>query len=318
MVPALVNDYLTSCSNSIGETAFPLYASVVGSLLNVGGNLLAVTVLKLGVLGLGLATLLSSSVVSVLLLLRFRTYFKKMGVAKERYRFRWEHITSLLSYSLPNIFQQSSMYVAGLLMSPSRNGLGYTVTAAFSIVSRIQAVHSTIYYASARTAGNYVAQCLGAKKYHKIRSAIGVAMIQACLFFVPILAAMCLFPHLVCRLFIDEAAEPSVTGYVLLYIRRFLPFVLFNMVCAVFHSVFRGMKANHHLIISTCISAAANLTLSFFLAPIYGITGLYIASAASWILECVYIFIVYVSGLWTPKEIRKKVLRSHKHIRRES
>lgn len=312
MLPSTVNFYCTSCSNSIGETTYPLYLSIIGSLLNVGGNLLAVTVLDLGVLGLGLATLLSSYVVMLLHLLRFRTYFKKMGIQNERYRFRAEHITSVLSYSLPNIFQQSSMYVAGLLMSPIRNALGYTAIAAMSIVSRIQLVHSTIYYASARTAGNYASQCIGAKKYHKIRPAIGVAMLQACMFFVPLLIAMWLFPHAVCSIFIDESAEPGVVSAVLLYIKRFLPFILFNMICAVFHSIFRGVKSNHHLIISSMLSAIVNLIASFLLAPMYGITGLYISSAMSWITECLYILAVYCTGIWVPKEIRKKVLRSPK------
>lgn len=318
MLPALVNHYCAMCSNSIGETAFPLYVSIVGSVINIGGNLLSVTVLNLGVLGLGLATLLSSYVVMVLHLLRFRTYFKRMGVSEERYRFHPEHITSLLSYSLPNIFQQSAMYVAGLLLAPIKNGLGYTAIAVLSIVSRVQAIHSNIYYASARTAGNYVAQCVGARKYHKIKSAIGVAMLQACMFFIPILIAIWFFPHVVCRLFIDEAAEPAVTSYVLLYLRRFLPFIVLNMICAVFHSIFRGIKSNHHLIISTGLSAVVNLITSYFLAPLYGITGLYLSSVIAWIAECLYILIVYLSGLWVPKAFRKNVLSASKKEKAKS
>lgn len=318
MLPALVNHYCTLCSNSIGETTFPLLASVIGALLNIAGNLLAVTVFELGVLGLGLATLFSSYVVMLLHLLRFRSHFKKMELGSYRYRFRWEHIRSLLSYSLPNIFQQSSMYVAGILLAPIKNGLGYTAVATLSIVSRVQSVHSTIYYASARTAGNYAAQCIGAKKYHKIRPAIGVAMLQACLFFVPILLLMWLFPHAVCHIFIDETAEPTVTAYMLLYLRRFLPLILLNMICAVFHSIFRGVKSNRHLILSTGLSAVVNLIASYFLAPLYGLVGLFISSAIAWIAECLYILAVYATGRWIPKEIRKETLRAKEKDRTDA
>lgn len=318
MLPNMVQHYCTFCSNSLGETKFPLYVSIFGSLLNIGGNLLSVAVLDLGVLGLGLASLFSSCVSSLLLLWHFCRYFKKIGASKHPYRFRWKHITSLLSYSLPNMFQQSAMYVAALFLAPITNGLGYTAVAALSIINRIENLHSQIYYASARTAGNYVAQCVGAKKYEKIRPALGVAFLQAFLFFLPILIAVWCFPQVVCRLFIDEAAEPAVTSYVTLYIRRFLPFIVLNVVCGVFHSVFRGIKSNRHMIISTCLSAFSKVLIAYPLAARYGLIGYIISGLAAWALECCYIGVIFFTGLWVPKSIRKNVLTSKKRDTSES
>ena len=79
MVFAIINHYCLSCSHSIGETTFPLYVSILGSLINIGGNLLSVTVLDLGILGIAISTVVSAALCSVLHLLRFRNYFKKIG-----------------------------------------------------------------------------------------------------------------------------------------------------------------------------------------------------------------------------------------------
>jgi len=310
MVFAMVNHYCIFCSNSIGETKFPLFISVFGSITNIMGNLLTVAVFDLGVLGLGASTLVSTFLCSVLNLARFQYYFKKMGVHREPYRFRFEHVTSLFSYSLPNMFQQSAMFLISFLTAPIYNGLGYTAVAVLSITSRIQSLLTTLYYAMARTLGNFAAQCIGAKKYYKIRPAIGVAMLQSCFFFVPLLILMWLFPNYVCSIFVDQATEMSVTEYLLIYIRRFLPLVFLNMVCAVFHSTFRGIKANHHLIISTATSGVVNLVACYFLTPIYGIVGVFIGSTSSWLIECIYIAVIYFTGLWVPKSIRQQVLAS--------
>jgi Na+-driven multidrug efflux pump len=274
------------------------------------GNFLTVAVFDLGVLGLGVSTPVSTFLCSVLNLARFQYYFKKMGVHREPYRFRFEHVTSLFSYSLPNMFQQSAMFLISFLTAPIYNGLGYTAVAVLSITSRIQSLLTTLYYAMARTLGNFAAQCIGAKKYYKIRPAIGVAMLQSCFFFVPLLILMWLFPNHVCSIFVDQATEMSVTEYLLIYIRRFLPLVFLNMVCAVFHSTFRGIKANHHLIISTATSGVVNLVVCYLITPIYGIVGVFIGSTSSWLIECIYIAVIYFTGFWVPKSIRQQVLAS--------
>lgn len=310
MVFAMINHYCIFCSNSIGETKFPLFISIFGSVTNIIGNLLSVTVFDVGILGLGLSTLISTLLCSALNLLRFQYYFKKMGTHREAYRFSFKHITSLLSYSLPNMFQQSAMFLISFLTAPIHNALGYTAVAIISITSRIQSVLATLYYAMARTLGNFAAQCVGAKKYHKIRPAIGVAMLQSCFFFVPLLILMWLFPNYICGIFVDQAAETSVTEYLVIYIRRFLPLVVLNMICAVFHSTFRGIKSNHHLIISTATSGVVNLIACYFLTPIYGIVGVFIGTVSSWLIECIYIAVIYFTGLWVPKSIRRQVLTS--------
>lgn len=314
----LVNHYCTMCSHAIGETSFPLVISLSCSVMNIVGNLLSVTVLDIGIFGLGLSTVISTAFGTLLHMLRFHRHFKKMGTHREPYRFRWEHVTSLFSYSIPNILQQSSIYVINFLTAPIYNGLGYVAVAVLSIRNRLQSVLTTVYYASARTAGNFTAQCVGAKKYHKIRPAIGVAMLQACCFFVPIMLLMWLFPEAVGSLFIDESAEVEVARYLHIYIRQFLPFLLMHMVCAVFHSIFRGIKSNRHLIVSTAISGVVNLLACLILAPICGLIGIFISSTLSWLIECVYILVVYLSGLWIPKPIRSEIIRAKKRTSDET
>lgn len=317
LVPAMVNHYCNLIFNSIGESKIPLYITVLISILNIFGNLASVTVLNLGVLGLGLSTVISSSIGSVLFLKHFHSCCKKMNVSKERYRFRWEHITSLLSYSIPNIIQQSAMYFIGLLVSPLINGLGYIAIAVNSITGRLHSINSNIYYASARTAANYISQCVGAKKYRKIRSSLGVAMLQACIFFVPIVIFMWCFPSLICHIFVDSEAEASVTYYVTVYLRYYLPFVVLNMVCGVFHSVFRAIKSNAHLIVSTGLSSVAKLVACYFFIPVYGIPGIFLSTVVSWCIELLYIGVVFFSGLWVPKSIRKEVLHPKKEPEEE-
>ena len=309
---AMLNHFFVTACNAIGETRFPLAMSILSSSLTIGGNFLAVGVFDFGVLGIGISNLFAGIVVSLLYAIRFRGYFREMGVHKLKVVPRLRYFTVLIPFSIPNIIQQGSMYLASLLMAPVRNGLGYAVMAASSIASQIAGICSTIYYASAKTSANYIAQCVGAKKYDNIRKAVGVAFSQGCLFFFPILAFFLLCPDLLCGLFIDKAADPQTWDYTKMYINFVLPFIVCNMTCGIFHSVFRGIKANKHLVIASSVCSAAQILVAYTATPAFGIYGLYASTAAGWFCEAIYVLIIFFTGHWVPKDLRPLVLPKRK------
>ena len=48
--------------------------------------------------------------------------------------------------------------------------------------------------------------------------------------------------------------------------------------------------------------------IAVILCPIMGIKGYYLQAVLSWIIECIYIVIVYISGKWIPKPLRPMIL----------
>jgi Na+-driven multidrug efflux pump len=296
--------YLIYASNAIGVTSFPLVVSIVQSLLNVLGNLLGLTVFDLGVAGIGIATVISNLVGFIMYIIRFKMYFKEMGVDKEKFKFSWKYVGMSLPSAAPNSAQQFAMYLVGFLIAPIRNDLGYLALAALSIVSRIQAFISMFYGFCARTAANYIPQCVGAKKYDKIKKAIVVSFVQSLAYFIPLFFAVWLFPQAVCNLFINSETEPEVIEIVIEYIKIFMPFMLIHTISTIFHSVFRGIKSNQHLFISTMTNSLVGFVAALILCPIMGITGFYIQAIIGWAAECIYIAVAYFTGLWVPKNIR--------------
>ena len=296
--------YLIYASNAIGVTSFPLFVSIIQSVINVLGNLLGLTVFDLGVAGIGIATVISNLVGFIMYIIRFRMYFKEMGVDKEKFKFSWKYIGMSLPSAAPNSAQQFAMYLVGFLIAPIRNGLGYIALAALSIVSKIQGLISMFYGFCARTAANYIPQCVGAKKYDKIKKSIGVAFVQSFTYFVPLFFVIWLFPEAICGLFVNSETEPEVIETVISYIKIFMPFMLIHTVSTVFHSVFRGIKSNQHLFISTMLCSLVGYVAALILCPVLGITGFYIQAIIGWTAECLYIAVVYFTGLWIPKDIR--------------
>ena len=301
---ALSNHYWVYASNAMGITTFPMFVSILSSVINVGGNVLAITVLNAGVFGIGVSTIIASSVAFLCYLIRFRQYFRQMGVEKEPFHFEWKYIRTSLPSSLPNSAQQFSMYLAGLLIAPIRNGLGYMAIAAVAIVLRLQSLLNMFYGSCARTVCNYIPQCVGAGQPHKIKKAIRVSFIQGFAFLLPLILLLWCIPYTVANLFVDPEEDRQVVEYVVDYIRIFLPFVCINAITTMFHSIFRGVKRNGHLFVSTTICSVVGIIAATILCPLMGINGYHLQAIIGWAVECVYIFIVYFSGIWIPKDLR--------------
>ena len=309
MVIAMCSHMFVTCCHSMGETTFPLIMSFLSAALTVVGNVLTVAVFHLGVVGMGLSTIAVSLLIFVGYWFRFRKYFRELGVGTSIPRFSWADVRGIFSYSLPNIVQQSSLYVTSLLYAPVQNGLGYLAVAAISVTGRIQSLHTTLYYSASKTAGNYIAQCVGAQKFHQIKKAVVAALIQGAFFFLCMFIPVFLFPDAIASLFLDKQAEPVVFGYVIDYIRLYLPFLFLHVFCGIFHSILRGIKSNAHLILTSLLGAVGKMVFAIILAPLMGVYGIFLAAVIGWGLECVYILVLCITGLWVPRAWRRRVLK---------
>ncbi len=307
-----LNTMFMTCCHSMGETKFPLIASFLSASLNVLGNLLMVAVLDFGVIGLGISSIFANAITFCLYWFRFRGYFRKLGVGTKIPMPSWREIKPLFSYSIPNILQQFSMGAVAFLIAPLRNGLGYLIVAGYSISGNIHSYITNLYYSASKTASNYIAQCVGANKYHKIKKAVSTALLQGYVFFFALLIPVWLFSEFVGGLFINKATDPEVFDYVQIYIRIYLPFLSLHVFCGIFHSILRGIKSNTHLIIASLGGAIVQLIATYLLAPIYGIHGLFSAQIIGWAFECIYIGILCLTGLWVPSSLRPMVLKRKK------
>lgn len=293
--------------NALSSGAFPLYMSILTTVLNIGGNLLTVLCFEWGVFGLAISSVFSSVVVAVSYLVRIWVFTKKLGV-KKIFGVNFHVLALGAGYVIPPTLQQLTMYAASLLLSPVVNGLGYAMTAAYTIGSKIYDFVANVYQNSSKILGNYVAQCVGAQKYGLVKRSIPVALLQAAVFVTPFIIVCVIFPKTIASIFLSEGYAQSTMDYSVSFIKLFLPFIYFNVINNAFHNLYRGLKDKGILIVSSTIGAVSRIALSYWLTGLYGMIGFYIGWAASWIIEALFSIAVYFSGTWVPRDIKREIL----------
>lgn len=307
----VLNNTFMHIMNALGTSTFPLYMSIMSAVLNISGNILSVTVLKMGVAGIAVASVLSALIVDVTYIMKLKRCYRELGLKKHKISLSLSAFKYILRYALPTSLQQTSMYIAAFLMSPIVNGIGAAATAGYSVVMRVYHINSCIYEQSSKTVSNYASQCIGAKKYNKVHKGLFVGLIQAMVFLCPMVLLCNVFSVQINSLFFPSGYSGEALDYAVMFSRFFLPFILFNVVNNLFHSFFRGIAAMNLLITATVLGSISRIAAGFILSQTYGITGVYLGWVFSWIFEAAFLLIVYLikfrNNEMLQKYIKKKL-----------
>ncbi len=303
--PIVCNTVFFHLINAFGISTFPLFMSILSTVLTIGGNLICVAWLGLGVGSLAFSTLIAALAVDVCYIFKFKRCFRELGIPKEKTRLSFSYVRDAAAYSLPNMAQQTTMYFAGFLISPLVNGLGADATAGYTISSRIYDIIASVYQNSARALSNFAAQCLGKNEMHKVRRGVRAGVLQGVLFITPFVLACVLFPQEICSLFFDAKTSPLAKTYTARFVTFFLPLIFFQVICNLFHALYRGVKALRFLYLTTCFAAVVRLVASALFIPFFGMNGFFAGWVISWIAEAVLTLIIYFFGWWTPREMRE-------------
>lgn len=178
---SLIYNFGASILRSVGDTKRPLIMLAISGLVNVILNLIFVLVFHLGVVGVGLATIISqylSMVMVILYLCRLDNCCKLNLRELKIYRDKFNRI---IRVGVPAGLQSSMFSISNVVIQSSINSFGDIVmagnTAAANIEGFIYVAMNSVYQAALTFTG----QNMGAKKYNRIHKVTftGVVIVGA-------------------------------------------------------------------------------------------------------------------------------------------
>ncbi|MBR2406161.1 MAG: hypothetical protein IKB04_03830 [Clostridia bacterium] len=290
-------------TNALGISSFPLYMSLIMSVINISGNLLSVLVLDAGIIGVALSTLLASTVVAICYIVKFLNIFRELNVSGSfSMAGYWKGASS---YALPSMFQQCLIYIAQASVAPLINAGGFAATAAYSVSHKYYNFIAALYQNSTKVMANFTSQCTGSGEYRRIREGIWITLRQSTLIVLPLLFACVVFPEAMCSFFFNAETPIESYAYAVPFLRFYLPFVLFNLINNLFHALLKGIKSTKLLMLSSFIGCVVYVAVSYAFCGTLGLFGVYLGWALSWGAEAVFAVIVYFSGKWQPPAMRE-------------
>jgi putative MATE family efflux protein len=268
---------------SVGNSVIPLYFLGFSSVMNIVLDLYFVIVLKWGVEGAAIATVISQgfSGVGITLYVLVKN-MELLRIYSKPYKGR---LAVIIKNDIMTGMQQSVMNLGILMVQGLVNSFGTTVMAAFAAAVKID----TLAYMPAQEFGNayslFVSQNFGAKKAERIHKGTKTAMAVSVIFCVGISVIIWIFSEAFMGFFVD-AGESAIISEGVKYLRIEGSFYFGIGILFLLYGYYRGIQKAGMSLVLTIISLGTRVLLSYLLAPHtpLGVTAIWWSIPIGWIL----------------------------------
>ena len=222
---------------AVGDSTRPLYFLILTSLVNILLDLFFVLVLKAGIAGVAIATILSQFLSGALILvLLTRT--------EDIYRLNWRELgldfvilRKIVAVGLPAAIQSVLTAFSNIFVQSYINFFGSDAMAGWSSYNKLDQFIMLPMQSMAMAATTFVSQNVGAGKEKRADQGTGASLGLTCGITGGIVALLMVFAPQAVRLF---SPDRKVIEFEILFIRTIVVFLLFNCINHVLAGALRG------------------------------------------------------------------------------
>ena len=251
---------------AVGDSTRPLYFLIFTSVVNILLDLFFVLVLKTGVAGAAIATILSQFL-SAVLTLRLLT---RTG---DIYRFEWRELgldpavlRLVVSIGLPAAIQSTITAFSNIFVQGYINVFGSDVMAGWSSYNKLDQFVMLVTQSMAMASTTFVSQNVGAGNLRRAHRGTMLALALTCAITGSICVLLMIFAPGAVRLF---SPDSEVIRYGVLFIRTNTAFFLFNCVNHVLAGALRGQGDSRAPMVIMLTSFVAFRQVYLFLVTHY-------------------------------------------------
>lgn len=278
-----IYNYISNVLRAIGNSVIPLIFLGVSVVLNVFLDILFVAVLKMGIMGAAVATVISQYISALGTFGYYFFQYPQLKVRKSDIKWNKSNFKSILSLSGFTCIQQSVMNFGILMVQGLVNSFGTTVMAAFAVAVKID----TLAYMPVQDFGNafsvFVAQNYGANKVQRINEGIKSVVISIIIFCILVSSAVFVFANDFMKIFVSNNQVISVGAE---YLRIEGAFYVGIGILFMLYGFYRAVDKPVMSVVLTVISLGTRVILAYVLSSVsfVGVTGIWAAIPIGWFL----------------------------------
>ncbi len=216
MIPNMIYNFGAAILRTAGDTQRPLYFLLISGPVKLLLTVLFVSVMKMDVAGLALATTLSQLLSAVLVIIALAKRTDACKLEWKALRFHAGPVKKILSLGVPSGVQSATFSLSGVIIQSSVNSLDHLTgfVTGNAAATSLEAISETVTASFFQAALTYTGQNTGAKNYDRIKKIClwSTIMCSITIFFVSPLVL--LFDEQLLRLYITDSPEAIAWGAV--------------------------------------------------------------------------------------------------------
>ncbi len=288
---------------SFGDSRTPLIGLAIGSILNVVLDLVFVLEFQMGVSGVAYATVISqhaSAAVCLVHLIRKRASFHLEHLEKKPDK---EMVGQIFRIGVPTAFQSCLISIGGMSVQRLINSFGSSVMAAYSAACKIDSIAIQVIVSLGSALSVFTGQNMGLKRFDRIKEGLRSTLFMSILASIAIAVIAFVFGEKLMLLFVGSAASTDVVRIGAQYLSIMGVAYLICGIMQSYQNVVRGAGDVNTCMVAGMTELAGRVIFAYLLAPILGVTGIWIATPLSWGCGCVVPVVRYYTGKWKGKAL---------------
>lgn len=241
MIGNLIYNMGAGILRAMGDSKRPLFFLIASCLVNVVLDIFFVMVLKMGVAGVALATVLSQAVSAALVCIT-------LGRTGEEYRLKFRNIRfhswvlkRIIAIGLPAGFQSLMYSVSNVIIQTDVNNFGTSTVAAWTAYSKVDALFWMVVSAFGISITTFAGQNYGAGQYQRVRSGVRQCMAVTAIFTLFISAVLYPSGNLLLQLF---TKDNEVIKIGVMMMQFLVPTYITYISIEIFSGALRGMGSS--------------------------------------------------------------------------
>ncbi|MCL1822875.1 MAG: MATE family efflux transporter [Oscillospiraceae bacterium] len=307
-IPAtMACNLLASLLRALGDSKAPLYFLAIGSVINIGMDLLFIVVFNMGVKGAGWATVMSQVIAALLCFFYIKRNYPILRFTKEELRFSFPHIKKLLAAGLPMGLQFSITAIGALILTKAINGLGEVlIISSVTTGNRISMLFFQPMEALGLTMATFCGQNLGAKALGRIKKGVRISMSIQIIYCLAAGAVLWFFGKNIAAVFIGGEV-PQILENVQFQLRVLGATYVTLGVLFIMRNTLQGLGYSFMAMSAGVCELLARVFVAFVLVERFGFYGVCFSGGLSWLLADIVLIPAYFIIM---KKLKKRISNS--------
>lgn len=284
LLATFLYDICAAVLRAIGDTITPLIILAISVALNVAGDIFFVVIVKAGVRGAAVATVLAQLIAFIVcafymvkkydILRLSRTDFKGMESAM---------VKNMLGGGLSMGFMSSLVNIGSLTLQTAINKLGQDIIVAHTAARKISEIFMVMFTVFGQTMATYCGQNIGAGKVDRVKKGIRLSILYTCIWCTLVVIASYTIGGWLVYL-VTGSSNDAVIVNATNYLKFDTIFYYVTAVICIVRNAMQGLGEHNTPLISSSLEMIGKIIIAATLVPVMGYTGVIIAEPLVWFI----------------------------------
>ena len=284
LLATFLYDICAAVLRAIGDTITPLIILAISVALNVAGDIFFVVIVKAGVRGEAVATVLAQLIAFIVcafymvkkydILRLSRTDFKGMESAM---------VKNMLGGGLSMGFMSSLVNIGSLTLQTAINKLGQDIIVAHTAARKISEIFMVMFTVFGQTMATYCGQNIGAGKVDRVKKGIRLSILYTCIWCTLVIIASYTIGGWLVYL-VTGSSNDAVIVNATNYLKFDTIFYYVTAVICIVRNAMQGLGEHITPLISSSLEMIGKIIIAATLVPVMGYTGVIIAEPLVWFI----------------------------------